>query len=130
MPSYSPTKIKRAAVERQARQRLTTSAVAEEEEPAAEGAATNETQWESYWSYPSEPIAGPSGAGASAAPAEGVLDCSPRKLAELIAKVKALPPDLPPDWAVDENGELYRIDEDRWDPDQYPITESLLHVLE
>jgi hypothetical protein len=130
VPSYSPTKIKRAAVERQARQRLTTSAVAEEEEPAAEGAATNETQWESYWSYPSEPIAGPSGAGASAAPAEGVLDCSPRKLAELIAKVKALPPDLPPDWAVDENGELYRIDEDRWDPDQYPITESLLHVLE
>lgn len=133
VPRYSPTKIKRAAMERQARQRQTMKAAAvapatEEEQPAAEGAATDETQWESYWSYPSEPVAGPSGAGAT--PAEGVLDCSPRKLAELIAKVKALPPDLPPDWAVDENGELYRLDEDRWDPDQYPITESLLHVLE
>ncbi|KWU47472.1 hypothetical protein RHOSPDRAFT_23986 [Rhodotorula sp. JG-1b] len=128
VPRYSPTKIKRAAVERQARQRHTTTAATEEEQPAAEGAATDETQWESYWSYPSEPVAGPSGAGAT--PAEGILDCSPRKLAELIAKVKALPPDLPPDWAVDEDGELYRLDEDRWDPDQYPITESLLHVLE
>lgn len=142
VPRYSPTKIKRAAVERQARQRqqqqekggdpTTVAAPAlamAEEQPEAEGAAADETQWESYWSYPSEPVAAdPSGAGA--APADGAVDCSPRKLAELIAKVKALPPDLPPGWAVDENGELYRLDEDRWDPDQYPITESLLHVLE
>lgn len=159
MVRYSPTKAKRAAAAKTRRQDLNVDAggtelgpSADEVEPVAtaadaaampqpdrtghttttnlvpEGAATGATQWESYWSYPSQPAVDAADATSTEVPP--ALDCSPRKLAELIAKVKALPPDLPPDWAVDEHGELYRLNPDRWDPDQYPITESLLHVLD
>ncbi|GAA5869849.1 hypothetical protein JCM3774_000513 [Rhodotorula dairenensis] len=164
MVRYSPTKVRRAAAAKKTQQELDHRAGNIEpgrgghpdgmEAPvpvqqtdltrdttttsAMEGETTGETQWESYWSYPSQPADATAAVAAAAdtnrtgtgTEVAAPLDCSPRKLAELIAKVKALPPDLPPDWAVDEHGELYRLNPDRWDPDQYPVTESLLHVLD
>lgn len=121
-PRYSPSKLKRAMdrygspPDGDRSPRLV--------DAARRGAAAvplpvgGETQWESYWSYPSQP-------GSAAGGHDEAPEPSPTCLQTILDKLEATAPALPEGWTRNEAGELVRLDADKWDPERASLEESL-----
>lgn len=136
-PRYSPGKLRqalerhgesvRASVQPASTDGLAASAPEPEAQttvaiPTAAGGGAEETQWESYWSYPTA-MPSPEKSRPSVDDDEEDAEEAAR-LRAFFEEISRAEPALPEGWTRDECGELIPLGEDRWDLNRETLAES------